>query len=636
MDLQRYLADEPILAGPPSTRYRLRKFIRRNKGPVLAVTVIFFLLLSGIVGTTWGMIRAEHHWQLSEAKEKEARTARDHTITALRDMTDEIIVNQMARDTMLTDENKEFLRRIIQHFEGFAAITADDGESRSIRGEGYYWVGGMRHALGELQEAETALTKALSIFQQLVTDFPTRPEFRLGLARSHNELGELHRAAGHLKEAESAYTDALVLKKQLAAEVPTQPQFRLELAMGHYNLCLLLLATGRLKEAETGLTEALALQQQLATEFPIRRGVRHVLAMIHHSLGHVYLTTARSKEAEAMLMDAIALYKKLVADSFARPEYRKELARCYNSLALLCKNTGRLQEAEAAFTNTVDIRKQLVAQFPIRPEFRQELAASYNNLGALFGMRSRLREAETVFTNALALQKQLVADFPTRPEFRQELAASHINMGNVFRATGRLKNAELAFTDALNLQKQLAADFPNNSDLRNAVAGTFVNLALLAEQRKDFPRAKTFLEEGLPHHLTALKINPRHPEYRRFFRNHLQVLVEVNAMLQDQSAAVQAAQQRNDLGWDPPTDAYDAACALAHCIAVVEKDTRLDAAQRQAAVQFYGDQAMKMLRTAVARGYSNANRWKTDINLAPLRQREDFQKLLVELEAGKK
>src|SRR5262249_3005778 len=40
MDLQRYLADEPVLAGPPSWSYRLRKFVRRNRGPVLAAGVM--------------------------------------------------------------------------------------------------------------------------------------------------------------------------------------------------------------------------------------------------------------------------------------------------------------------------------------------------------------------------------------------------------------------------------------------------------------------------------------------------------------------------------------------------------------------------------------------------------------------
>src|SRR5260370_41145053 len=35
-DVQRYLADEPVQAGPPGTGYRLRKFLKRHRGPVLA------------------------------------------------------------------------------------------------------------------------------------------------------------------------------------------------------------------------------------------------------------------------------------------------------------------------------------------------------------------------------------------------------------------------------------------------------------------------------------------------------------------------------------------------------------------------------------------------------------------------
>ena len=45
-DLQRYLDDEPVQACPPSARYRLRKFVRRHRGPVLAVA----LVLSGAAG----------------------------------------------------------------------------------------------------------------------------------------------------------------------------------------------------------------------------------------------------------------------------------------------------------------------------------------------------------------------------------------------------------------------------------------------------------------------------------------------------------------------------------------------------------------------------------------------------------
>ena len=58
-DIQRYLADEPVEARPPSAGYRLSKFLQRNKGPVVAAAVVLLTLLAGIAGTTFGLIRAE-------------------------------------------------------------------------------------------------------------------------------------------------------------------------------------------------------------------------------------------------------------------------------------------------------------------------------------------------------------------------------------------------------------------------------------------------------------------------------------------------------------------------------------------------------------------------------------------------
>jgi serine/threonine protein kinase/formylglycine-generating enzyme required for sulfatase activity len=57
-DLQRYLADEMVEARPPSASYRLRKFVRRNRSLVVAAALITLVLVGGIAGTTWGMIRA--------------------------------------------------------------------------------------------------------------------------------------------------------------------------------------------------------------------------------------------------------------------------------------------------------------------------------------------------------------------------------------------------------------------------------------------------------------------------------------------------------------------------------------------------------------------------------------------------
>src|SRR5438445_8538038 len=50
MDVQRYLADEPVQACPPSQTYRLKKFLRRNKGPVLAASFVLLALVGAIIG----------------------------------------------------------------------------------------------------------------------------------------------------------------------------------------------------------------------------------------------------------------------------------------------------------------------------------------------------------------------------------------------------------------------------------------------------------------------------------------------------------------------------------------------------------------------------------------------------------
>jgi tetratricopeptide (TPR) repeat protein len=323
---------------------------------------------------------------------------------------------------------------------------------------------------------------------------------------------------------------------------------------------------------------------------------------------------------------------QLAAEFPTRPDYRQELATSHNNLGLLLRATGRPQEAEAAFRQALKLYEQLATDFPTRPDYRQGLAMSHHNLGYLLQTTGRLQEAQAAYRQALKLQEQLAAEFPTRPDYRQELARSHNNLGYLLQTTGRLQEAEAAYRQALKLQEQLVADFPDQPDLRNELAGTLVNLAILCNQRRDFAAARAYLDQARPHHQAALKANPRHPSYRQFYRNNLLALVQAHAGLLDQAAAVKTAQTLRDLGWNPLADAYNAACALSLCIPIAHEHEKLDAEQRQAAVQFYGDEAMNLLREAVARGFQNAERLNHDPALAPLRTREDFRKLLTELQ----
>src|SRR5262249_38165083 len=160
-------------------------------------------------------------------------------------------------------EDKAFLRKLIEHFEGFAALTPDDPESRALRAEGYAQVAVIRHRLGELKEAEAAIAQSLRILKELVVEFPTRAEFRHDLGRSQNHLGMLHSAAGDLVAAEACFAEALAVFTKLAGDVPADPEVRIELARTHTNLANLLHDLGRSADAEAAFARTANLYKQL-------------------------------------------------------------------------------------------------------------------------------------------------------------------------------------------------------------------------------------------------------------------------------------------------------------------------------------------------------------------------------------
>ena len=58
-DVQRHLDGDAVVAAPVSRAYKMRKFVRRNKGPVIAGSAVVAALMVGIAGTSLGLWRAE-------------------------------------------------------------------------------------------------------------------------------------------------------------------------------------------------------------------------------------------------------------------------------------------------------------------------------------------------------------------------------------------------------------------------------------------------------------------------------------------------------------------------------------------------------------------------------------------------
>jgi serine/threonine protein kinase/Tfp pilus assembly protein PilF len=75
-DVERYLADEPVEACPPSATYRVGKFLRKHRRPLLTGAAFLALLVAGGVLVAWQAVReaeAEHDREVREARAERDR-----------------------------------------------------------------------------------------------------------------------------------------------------------------------------------------------------------------------------------------------------------------------------------------------------------------------------------------------------------------------------------------------------------------------------------------------------------------------------------------------------------------------------------------------------------------------------------
>jgi tetratricopeptide (TPR) repeat protein len=72
-DISHHLSDEPVTAGPPSRLYRVGKFVRRNRVPVVAALFVAVAIIGGVAASAWQAVRATRaeHSALAERDAKE-------------------------------------------------------------------------------------------------------------------------------------------------------------------------------------------------------------------------------------------------------------------------------------------------------------------------------------------------------------------------------------------------------------------------------------------------------------------------------------------------------------------------------------------------------------------------------------
>jgi len=145
-DLERFLRGEPVSAGPPSLRYRLRKTVARHRTLLVSLLVIIATLTVSLVVSTSLYLEAR---RARVHADREARKARE-TTEFLREMLTSADPADLGREVTV----REVLERAA------SGLSSAPGRDREIAAAVHGIVGESYVALGDFQEAEPHRTGA--------------------------------------------------------------------------------------------------------------------------------------------------------------------------------------------------------------------------------------------------------------------------------------------------------------------------------------------------------------------------------------------------------------------------------------------------------------------------------------------
>ncbi|MFO0888896.1 MAG: serine/threonine-protein kinase [Isosphaeraceae bacterium] len=434
-DVERYLADEPVEAGPPTATYRLRKFARKHR-TLLAVGTAFVTLLTLAAGvSTWQAIRAtraEAKARIAEAeattglrravaaeKKSDAEKARAESEAAIaravsgflqEDLLAEAAPEKNARDKKVTVE--ELLDRAGKKIEGrFDKQPLVEAAVRQTIGDTY-------KSLGNFKAARPHLQRALDLRRgELGTEHPDT------LTSMHN-LGVLHEMEGDLGLAELFYRDELEIERRVHGEEHPDTLLAMDrLATAYQN-------QAKFSEAEPLFVKSLEVTRRVQGELH-----KQTLAAMNN-LALLYRLEGKYDEAEPILVKALQGWRRTLG-----PENPLTL-QSINNLAVLYMLRGRLDEAEPLAIEAVATRKRVQG-----PEHPQTLM-SMHNLARLYQNRNKLREAEALADETLETHRRLLG------AVHPGTLASLNTLASIRRSLGKREESEAIFKELLDARRR--------------------------------------------------------------------------------------------------------------------------------------------------------------------------------------
>lgn len=590
------------------------------------------------------------------AAKHKADEFRDKALDALRAATNDDVEKLIGSKPELTANERSYLESIAHRWQEFARLEAADDSSRAIQAEGHFLVASLWQKLGRRDESLAEFEAAIAMQKELVATKPDDAMRRWALVRSLSNRGVTLHELGRIKEGIAQFQEVLTKVEKLASEFPATLAYRMEQARMHHNLGVLLNEEGRRTDAEAHYRKAIAIQEILASEFPTNLAQRASLAASHDSLGQLLAAIGMRAEAEASFRKGLALREKLAEENPASADYGADLAQSLSSFGSILRQLDRKPEALEFYRRALNIRQALADKFPALPDHRSALAVGYSQIGNLLSDLRDFSGAEKEFRSALALQQQLVAALPTVPSYQLDLAASFMNLGVVISDQGRSAEAEKNYLAGLAIQEKLAAEHPGTPDYKIILGGSCCNLGNL---KRDAGKA----EDSLDFFTRAIAIlrpvherDPRAVVARKFLRNACWGRARAFDQLHQHKEALDDWDET--IALSPPEQqpglrvnrVLTKRCAGQTAEALAETDDLLklpgwkpDDLLTFAAIHAYASEnlpglktrhattAVQLLRRAIEAGFKDAARLKTDPELAPLRDRDDFKQLLQQI-----
>jgi serine/threonine protein kinase len=445
-DLERYLAGEPVEAGPPTAAYRIRKYIRKHRAALATVALLTAVLLAATVVSAWQAVRALR----GEARARESEVETQAVLAFFRD---KVLAAPRPAGQQGGLGRGVTLRAAIDAAEPkiAAELASQPKAEAAIRhtlGTTYLYLGAPERAIDQHRRAFTLRTQLLG------RDHADTHASALNLAVAYQEAGR--------------YAEAMPLFEQEVKDCTAKwgPDYP-ETLKSKNNLATAYRRAGRTAEAIALFEEVLRVRtKKLGPDSPDTQTSMNNLALAYQSAGRV---------AEAVPLFASAVAHARMKPGSNHPDTLKQM----NNLAGVYLEVGRIDEALALFEETLKRRRvRLGADHP-------DTLTTQNNLAAANQLAGRTALAIPVFEQVLALRKaKLGADHP-------DTLTTMNNLAVALQAVGKTARARPLFEEVLALRKEkLGVAHPDTIKSMNSLALTYISL-------KEWDKAAQLLRECL-------------------------------------------------------------------------------------------------------------------------------------------